>query len=82
MLKRIKWKIVKDVFMYDSQLKTNDIHVWEIEIGMPIYNCYRRLWGIFWVLKRQMTQREYDNLVNRIHQDGYDFDSMYKRINF
>ena len=76
------WKIVKDVFMYEKQLKTKDVHNWEINPDEPIYNCYRRTWKLFWVLKKQLTQYGYDNLVKRVNNDGNDFDSLYKRVNF
>ena len=82
MINKRNWKIVKEVFMYNQQLKTNDVHSWEINSGEALYNCYRRMWGVFWVLKKQMTQSDYDKLVIRVEHDGYDFDSLYKRVNF
>ena len=76
------WKIVKEVFMYDKQFKTGDVMLYHIKSGEPLYNCYRRKWGVFWVLKKQMTKDEYNKLVTRVQHDGYDFDSLYKRVNF
>ena len=76
------WKIKRINYVAPSYLNTNDISQSYIEPGDHIYNCYRRKLLFFWVLKRQMNDKEYFHLKKSVESYGCNIRDLCIHSNF
>ena len=84
------WKIVKVNYIDQDKLikKLTNYYIsptqdyGDIHLGDPLYFCYRKKWGLFWKLRRILTQSGYNRLCNNVTRDGHNVRELYKHINF
>ena len=54
----------------------------KIENDEAKYYCYRKYWFFFWILKRILTQQNYDRLCENVKFDGHDVRKLFNHVNF